>query len=74
MRERPSEGKVRSDGVHEVEHVDLASLVLVLNVTVVEALLQAELGLSHFVVRAVHHQHTIEEAAEGKRVLALHHK
>ena len=74
MSEGPSEGKVRSNGVHEVEHVDLASLVLVLNVTVFEALLQAELSLGHFVVRAIHHEHTIEETAEGQRVLALHHK
>lgn len=73
MGEAETEGEVGRDSMHEIEHVGLACLVLILQVAVVEVLLKAPGGLRHLRVFLVHHQHAIEASTVGQRVLTLHH-
>ena len=73
VSETETECEARRDSVHEIHHMGLSSLVLVLQVTVVEALLEAPLGLSHLRVFLVHHQHAVEEEAQWEGVLTLNH-
>jgi len=63
VSEAETECEVGRESVHEIQHVCLASLVLVLEVAVVEVLLDAPLGLGHLGVFLVHHQHAVEEEA-----------
>lgn len=74
MGERYTIGELRRDGVHPVEHVCLALLVHVLQVTVIEVLLEIQDGLSRASVRVFHLEHSIKCGIPRQRVLSLHHK
>lgn len=57
----PSEGQIAGDSVHEVKHMGLALLVLILDVTVtVESSLDAPNALSGVEVITVHLKHARE--------------
>lgn len=74
VSETETESEIGCDCVHEVEHVGLTHLVLILQVAVVEVLLDAPSRLGHLGVFRIHHQHSVEGAAVGKWVLALNHE
>ena len=72
--EPPSDCDLRRDRVHEIQTVDLARLVLICKMTVIEVLLDKKLGLGHVCIGRIHHENTCEHAVEGKRVLSLGHE
>ena len=68
-RQADSKGQFRRDGMHPVEHVHLACLVLILQVAVIKVLLDVEDHLA--IILVFHHEDAREDAIEGQRVLTL---
>ena len=60
VSQREAECEIWGDCMHPVEHVCLIGLILELDVTIVEILLDRPLCLCHPCIRGVHHEHTAE--------------